>query len=563
AYAEPTTATEQQLAAIWAQVLGLAQVGRHDNFFELGGDSILGLQVITQAKEIGLSLTPRHLFQQQTVERLAAVVNLESPAMPAIQAEQGLVSGVLPLTPAQHWLFEQQLSEPHHWNQSLMVTMSEAPDQARLARALRTVIERHDALRTRFDLSNGPTARIEAIVPCEDLLLSVDLSQVSDQELAAAVSNEAERYQQSLNLEQGPLFRAVLFDLGPNRPGRLLLIAHHLVVDGVSWRILLEDLEQAYLAEEGSALVVPPKTTSIKQWTEAAQALAESGALLGELDFWAKQDRSTDRSLPLDDPAGERTEASAEICHVGFSREETEAMLRQAPAAYRTQVNDLLLAALLQTFHRWTGKEELLLDLEGHGREPLIPGADLSRTVGWFTSIFPLLLRLPGGSTGEVVKDIKEQLRAVPSGGVGYGVLRYLTRSPETERLRRQTAAQVCFNYLGQLDQGGAEQTLFALAPEPTGREHGSSNRMRYELSINADVTEGRLSVSWTHSRARIKPATIEMLAASYRQRLRDLIAHCCAPDAGGYTPSDFPDVEIEQGALDNILEIMERNHAR
>ena len=141
--------------------------------------------------------------------------------MPAIQAEQGLVSGVLPLTPAQHWLFEQQLSEPHHWNQSLMVTMSEAPDQARLARALRTVIERHDALRTRFDLSNGPTARIEAIVPCEDFLLSVDLSQVSDQELAAAVSNEAERYQQSLNLEQGPLFRAVLFDLGPNRPGRL------------------------------------------------------------------------------------------------------------------------------------------------------------------------------------------------------------------------------------------------------------------------------------------------------------------------------------------------------
>ena len=445
----------------------------------------------------------------------------------------------------------------------LMALVDHAPDQARLARALPTVIERHDALRTRFDLSNGPTARIEAIVPCEDFLLSVDLSQVSDQELAAAVSNEAERYQQSLNLEQGPLFRAVLFDLGPNRPVRLLLIAHHLVVDGVSWRLLLEDLERAYLAEEGSALVVPPKTTSIKQWAEAAQALAESGVPLGELEFWAKQKRSTHRSLPLDDPTGGRTGGSAETCHVEFSREETEALLRQAPAAYRTQVNDLLLAALIQTFHRWTGEEQLLLDLEGHGREPLIPGTDLSRTVGWFTSIFPLLLRLPGGSTGEVVKDIKEQLRAVPSGGVGYGVLRYLTRSPETERLRRQTAAQVCFNYLGQLDQGGAEQTLFALAPEPTGREHGSSNRMRYELSINADVAEGRLSVNWTYSRARIKPATIEMLAASYRQRLRDLIAHCCAPDAGGYTPSDFPDVEIEQGALDNILEIMERNHAR
>jgi amino acid adenylation domain-containing protein/non-ribosomal peptide synthase protein (TIGR01720 family) len=563
AYAEPTTATEQQLAAIWAQVLGLARVGRHDNFFELGGDSILGLQVITQAKEIGLLLTPRQLFQQQTVERLAAVVNLESPAMPTIQAEQGLVSGLVPMTQAQRWLFEQRLSEPHHWNQSLMVTMSEAPDQARLTRALRRVIEQHDALRTRFDLSNGPTARIEASVPCGDLLSSVDLSRVSDQELTAAVSNEAEGYQQSLNLEEGPLFRAVLFDLGPNRPGRLLLIAHHLVVDGVSWRILLEDLERAYGVEQGGQPVFPPKTTSIKQWTDSAQALAESGVLLGELDFWAKQDQSMDRSLPLDDPAGERTEASAETCHVGFSREETEALLRQAPAAYRTQVNDLLLAALVQTFHRWTGQEQLLLDLEGHGREPVIPGTDLSRTVGWFTSIFPLLLRLPGGSMGEVVKGIKEQLRAVPSGGVGYGVLRYLARSPETDRLRRQSAAQVCFNYLGQLDRGSSEQALFGLASEPTGREHGSSNRMRYELSINADVTEGRLSVNWTYSRARIKPATIEMLAASYRQRLCNLIVHCCAPDAGGYTPSDFPDVAIEQDALDNILEIMERNHAR
>ncbi|MBA5872920.1 MAG: amino acid adenylation domain-containing protein [Nitrospira sp. CR1.2] len=563
AYEAPKTQPEQQLAAIWAQVLGLAQVGRHDNFFELGGDSILGLQVIAQAKEVGLSLTPRQLFQQQTIEALATVVNRESAAAPTIQAEQGFVSGTLPMTPAQQWWFEQRLSEPHHWNQSLMLTISESPDRARLASALGLLLERHDALRMRLDVSNGPTARIEALVPSEELLTCVDLRELSEDAITNVIAGEAERCQQSLHLEQGPLFRALLFDLGPRRPSRLLLIAHHLVVDGVSWRILLEDLERAYLAGEEQQADFPPKTTSIKQWTEAAQTLAKSGALSSAAAFWSAQDQPGALSLPLDDPTGARTEASAETCHLSFSREETEALLRQAPAAYKTQVNDLLLAALVQTFHQWTGEDRLLLDLEGHGRESVVPGTDLSRTVGWFTSMFPLLLRRPDGSTADIVKGIKEQLRAIPSGGVGYGLLRYLAHTPESERLRHQTAPQVCFNYLGQLDRGGPEQTLFGLASEPTGREHGASNRMRYELTINADVTDGRLTVMWSYSGARFRRATVEMLAASYRRCLCELIAHCCAADAGGYTPSDFPDVQIDQDALDNILETMERSHAR
>ncbi|WP_246507582.1 condensation domain-containing protein, partial [Nitrospira defluvii] len=543
--------------------LGLAQVGRHDNFFELGGDSILGLQVIAQAKDVGLLLTPRQLFQQQTIEALAAVVIRESVAAPVIHAEQGLVSGPLPMTPAQLWWFEQQLSELHHWNQSLMVTISGQPDRARLARALGLLLERHDALRIRIDLSNGPMARIEAAVPSEELFTCIDLREMSDEASTEAIAGEAERYQQSLHLERGPLFRAILFDLGPERPSRLLLIAHHLVVDGVSWRIVLEDLERAYLAGEEHQTAFPSKTTSIKQWTEAAQALAKSGALSREAAFWNEQDQPGDLSIPLDDPAGARTEASAETCHLSFSREETEALLRQAPAAYKTQVNDLLLTALVQAFHQWTGEDRLLLDLEGHGRESVVPGTDLSRTVGWFTSMFPLLLRRPDGSTADIVKGIKEQVRAIPSGGVGYGLLRYLAHTPQGERLRHQTAPQVCFNYLGQLDRGGPEQGLFGLASEPTGREHGASNRMPYELAINADVTDGRLTMMWTYSGARFMRATVEMLAASYRRCLCELIAHCCAADAGGYTPSDFPDVQIDQDALDNILETMERSHAR
>jgi amino acid adenylation domain-containing protein/non-ribosomal peptide synthase protein (TIGR01720 family) len=562
AYEAPATETEQQLAAIWAQVLGLPQVGRHDNFFELGGDSILALQVIAQAKQIGLSLTPRQLFQQQTIHALAVAAHLEADRSPAIQADQGTVSGSFPMTPAQRWWFEQRLSEPHHWNQSLMVTLSEPPDRARLARAIRWLLDQHDGLRSRFERTNATTARIEAAVSPDEALVVIELHQQADSEISTAIAREAERYQQSLDVERGPLFRAVLFYPGPQRPAMLLFIAHHLVVDGVSWRILLEDLQRVYRDEAGVAPAAWPKTTSIKQWTEAAQQAAQSETVLNELPFWEKQVSSELSGLPLDHPAADGTEASAETCPVTFTRAETEALLREAPAAYRTQVNDLLLAALAQTFQRWTGQGHLLVDLEGHGREPFVPGTDLSRTVGWFTSIYPLLLRLPQGSTGEVIKGIKEQLRAVPSGGVGYGLLRYLSQHPGAVRLQQPPSPQVCFNYLGQLDRGTAGQSLFELAAGPTGREHGPSNVMRYEFNINADITDGCLTVNWTYSRARIDRSTMDRLAASYRRHLCDLIAHCCSPEAGGYTPSDFPDVDLDQDALDTILQSME-SHAR
>ncbi len=335
------------------------------------------------------------------------------------------------------------------------------------------------------------------------------------------------------------------------------------MVDGVSWRILLDDVQRVYLHDAEVSSMVWPKTTSITQWTEAAQVMADSEPMLEELAFWEKQKSSDETPLPLDDPGGDRNEASAETWTVLFTEKETEALLREAPAAYHTQVNDVLLAALVQTFHHWTGRNHLLLDVEGHGREPFVPGTDLSRTVGWFTSIFPLLLRLPHGSTGDVAKGIKEQLRAVPSGGVGYGLLRYLAHFPEAECLRHDRPAEVCFNYLGQLDRGTSAESVFELVSDPTGREHGASNRMRYEFNINADITEGRLTLSWTYSRTRISRATMERLAASYRQHLSELIAHCCSPEAGGYTPTDFPDVDIDQQALDTILQSMERSHAR
>jgi non-ribosomal peptide synthase protein (TIGR01720 family) len=343
-----------------------------------------------------------------------------------------------------------------------------------------------------------------------------------------------------------------------------LLIAHHLVMDGVSWRILLDDLQTAYAQQlEGRSIHLPEKTSSFKQWAERMLLFAESDALRHELEHWDHSERGASSPVPVDHPEGDRTEQMGEAIACSLTEEETEALLRNAPAAYQTQINDLLLTALAQTFTGWTGSDRLLIDLEGHGREDLFPDLDLSRTVGWFTSIFPVALVLPQGSLGKMLKSIKEQLRKIPSGGVGYGALRYLSSSAGADRLRTQLPAQVCFNYLGQLDPGAPERRLFTLAPESTGGEHATTNPMRYELTISAEIAAGRLGMTWSYSRSRYRRTTIETLGASYRQYLCELITHCLSIDAGGYTPSDFPDVDIEQDALDALLEKVERSHAR
>ncbi|BCA53909.1 hypothetical protein W02_10490 [Nitrospira sp. KM1] len=560
----PATQTEARLAAIWAQVLGLVQVGRHDNFFELGGDSILVLQVISRAREAGLSLTPRHVFQHQTVAELSRMVDDKQDQTPQVEAEQGAVTGTTPLTPAQRWFFEQAWPHPHHWNQSILVTMREVPERAVLEPAIEQVLAQHDGLRTRFMTASSQAANI---LPAEDstrVLSYVNLSDVPAGGEAEAVEQTAEHFQCSLHLSEGPVFKAAVFDLGKARPPRLLLVAHHLVIDGVSWRILLEDLQNAYLQQHGDQIIsLPPKTTSVKYWAERLEAFAQSDRLKEELHYWTRPQQGLSLPLPVDDPAGIKDERQAQAVSSSLSEKDTTALLREVPAAYQTQISDVLLAALVQTFAEWTGRDHLRLDLEGHGREELFGDVDVSRTVGWFTSIFPVVLRLPQGSLGDVLKDVKEQLRDIPSRGTGYGVLHYLSKMPEAAELRTHPPSQLCFNYLGQIDQGTPAQSFFSLCQDSPGTEHAPSNPQRYELTLQAEIVDGRLGLTWVYGGERYRRTTIESLAASYQRNLCALIAHCSSEEAGGYTPSDFPDVAIEQGALDAILEKMEQSHAR
>ncbi|MEH2154021.1 amino acid adenylation domain-containing protein [Nostoc sp.] len=550
-FVSPHTHTEEVLAKIWRDVLVLKQVGIHDNFFELGGDSIISMQIIAKGNQAGLKLTPKQLFQHQTIAELATVAGIIS----TVKSEQGLVTGVVPLTPIQKWFFEQNLPEPHHFNQSFLLEVPANLQPELLKQALQKLLHHHDALRLRFVQQDGQWQQYNS--DASDVSLGIaDLSYLPPAEQLNAIALRADAAQRTLNLTDGSLMRVILFNLGKS-PARLLIVIHHLAIDGISWRILLEDLSEAYKQlEVGKSIQLPAKTTSFKDWAIRLQDYARSPELHAQRDYWLDLMRFPIAPLPLDYAAvaQDNTVASSQIVSVYLSIEQTRALLQDVPGAYNTQINDVLLTALVQTFTRWTGSHSLLIDLEGHGREDLFEDVDLSRTVGWFTSIFPVLLKLEDrNDPGEVIKSVKEQLRRIPNRGINYGIRRYLS-SDESNQLKAFPQGELSFNYLGQFDQTQLATLGWKYAQESSGSIHSPKGQRSHLLTVNGLVVEGRLKLEWQYSEHFHSWATVEKLANQYIEALEAIIAHCLSPDAGGYTPSDFPEVEFSQEALDELL---------
>jgi non-ribosomal peptide synthase protein (TIGR01720 family) len=548
-FTAPRTPVEAKLATIWSQALRLEQIGIYDNFFELGGDSILAIQVIALARESGITLTPRLLFENQTIAELAAVAVQGSEISTAAQLP---VQGNAPLVPIQHWFFEQELANPFHYNQSFIFTVSKRLDLSVLERALAHLERHHDALRIRFATVSSPTLQIFASPSNSVPLEHADLTSVADGALREIIELRAADAQQTLNYIDGPVWRVVYFDCGPQRSARVLIVVHHLAVDGVSWRILLEDLERCYQQEAaGESMRLPQKTTSVKEWAERLSTFMDRNEVPGGVRYW--HENATDREsavVPIDLDDGENLESSARTIAVCLDVAETEALLQQAPSAYNTQINDLLLTALGQALHEWTGKTCLEVNVEGHGREDFIDGINLSRTVGWFTSIYPVRLQMTEQGIGEQIKSIKEQVHALPARGIGYGLQRYLRPDP---MLRPEP--QILFNYFGQFDQVVRGSGLFAFAEEGTGAWHSPQARRRYLIEINSLVKNGRLEVAWTYSSNRHVSTTIEKLSFRFLFHLRQIIGHCLGSGIRSRTPSDFPLSAINQKALDVLVE--------
>jgi amino acid adenylation domain-containing protein/non-ribosomal peptide synthase protein (TIGR01720 family) len=547
----PEGEVEEILCGVWAGVLRRDTVGVHDDFFELGGDSILSIQIVSRARKAGVHITPRQLFENPTVASLARVAGREAPA-----AGSGPAAGVVELTPIQRRFFASGTPEPGHFGMPLLFSAGAPLHLAHLQEALDALLAHHDMLRARFTRGDDG-AWVQEIAPEARVAVEVvDQRALDDGQARDAVERAGGELQRTMELERAPLARAVYFDRGEHRPARLLLVIHHLVTDGVSWRILLEDLQDAYLQRaRGEAVRLPARTTSFQEWAARLAAHAETDALRGQAELWLA---GADAPPLPRDGTGPNRAGDAESVRVELTVDETSSLLHEVPAAYRTQVNDVLLTALARAVAAWTGEARVRVDLEGHGREELFDGVDLSRTVGWFTSVYPVLLDVSAADDeGTALKAVKEQLRAVPDRGVGYGILRYLGPAEVREALSARPAAEISFNYLGQADSSTSHDSLLAPAWEPVGStEHGHAPRAHL-LSTSAMVEAGRLGVRITYSPHVHHRGTVERLAAGFAAELRALIDHCVAPEAGGYTPSDFALAGLDQDTLDFLSDAL------
>jgi len=516
-FTAPATPNEHALAAIWAKILRVERVGTHDNFFELGGDSILSIQVIARAREAGLTLTPRQLFENPTVAALAAIAMDTPTTTPSsVHAE---ITGPFQPSPIQEWFLTQELEGANHWNQTFLFAVSERLDPTALTAALRAIVQHHSALRQRFIRRNNIWEASIHADPDDDILTLHDFAGMENGRLTRQIERACKVEQARLSFEFGPLLRAAYMDCGEDRPGRLLITVHHLAVDGVSWRVLLEDVEKAYRqAAAGKPVTLPAATAPFSAWAGQVRAWSKSDAAKTDTTFWQNALSQNAAAATLrsegEDGYGSNTEGDTYTLRARLSAAETEALLQCVPAAYNARINAPLLAALVHSVHQvHPVPQGLAIHLEGHGRESHIGSdMDISRTVGWFTTIFPVHLQ-HNADYAATIRAVQQQLDALPGNGSGFSAL----------GLKHD--AGILFNYLGRMDSITDGSELFHFAPESTGPWHCQTAERKYQIEINAQVIGGELEVAWAAGRQLHSEEQIQQFADGFQAALQQIIA--------------------------------------
>ncbi|HEX2133793.1 MAG TPA: amino acid adenylation domain-containing protein [Actinophytocola sp.] len=543
------TQAETLLAGLFAEVLGLAHVGADDSFFDLGGDSIMSIQLVSRARQAGVRITPREVFERRSVADLAAVAQLLDDQV--TEAHDAGIGELVP-APIAHWLLDEGGAHPADvagFHQSMVLTTPARLTADRLTAMVATLLDHHDALRMRVhrdDAGWRTTIGERGSVPAA--VTKIDVSTVDHEGMAGVLAEQATAARAEIDPETGDMCRFAWLDAGPDRPGRLLVVLHHLVVDGVSWRIITEDLAATWRGED-----LAPVGTSYRSW--GALLAAQAGARASELELWTEQLRHPEPLLgdrPLD-PAVD-TAATAATVSVELSAADTEVLLADLPAAYHASMQDVLLTALVMAVGGTA------VDVEGHGRADL-PGTDLSRTVGWFTTSYPVRLDpagpeawTGGPAAGSALKNVKEALRALPDAGLGFGVLRHL--EPTTAAvLAGYPRPQIGFNYLGRL---GAPAEPADWAPA-AGMGGGAGDHMRlpHSLEITAVTQDGpdgpTLSATWLYPTGVLTRERVRALAERWRAALATLATHARGTDVGGFTPSDLNLVALSQEDIESF----------
>lgn len=578
---------ETILRTLFEEVLGLPEVHPAQSFTGLGGDSIQAIQVVSRARLAGVVVTTREVLRSESVSALAAASRTDDNRA---GGQRGPVEpprrfGPLAPTPIMEWIGE--LDGPvDSYNQSLVVRTPAGFDAAAAERVVQALLDTHDVLRLRLPeglATPVPAAEIPepGTVAAAGLVQRVDARTVPDEELPALTRRHMRTARGLLSPRDGTVLRAVLLDRGAERQGRLALVVHHLAVDGVSWRILQDDLRTCWAALAAGADPAPDAVhTPFAHWADLLRAEATSGRRMAEAARWEDVLRTAPAPLAgVREPGGLDPETERNTHVLTLPPEFTGPLLTAAPGLVNGTVNDVLLTGLALAVLSWRralpggaredaahdpARGRVLVDVEGHGREDMVDGLDLSRTVGWFTTVYPVGLdlgrtdladaRAAGPALGAALRLVKEQLRAVPDKGIGFGLLRHLnTRTGPV--LARRGIPEIGFNYLGRFPMGddgdwsAAPGHAFALDDADEGFP------MAHAVEVNAAAHEGpdglTLSATWTWAGNAYPGDRVRALAEEWFTMLRALARHTTRPGAAGLTPSDVSLADISQADLD------------
>ncbi|MGQ5207111.1 plipastatin non-ribosomal peptide synthetase PpsC [Bacillus subtilis] len=553
-YDPPRNDLEDQLVLIWQEVLGIQRIGIEDSFFELGGDSIKALQVSARLGRYGLSLQVSDLFRHPKIKDLSPFICKSERII-----EQGPVQGDVPWMPVQQWFFSQDIEERHHFNQSVMLFHSGRLSENALRPALKKLAEHHDALRMVYRNDGKRWIQINQGIHESQLysLRTSDLSQ-SESGWETQIKQEVADLQQSINLQEGPLLHAALFK---TLTGDYLFLAiHHLIVDGVSWRILLEDLSSGYQqAAAGQTIQLPPKTDSYQEYARRIQEYAQSSKLIREEAYWRSVEEQQAAELPYEIPHHLNIDSSKrDSLSFSLTEADTAVLLQNVNYAYGTDTQDILLTAASLAICEWTGGSKLRIAMEGHGREHILPELDISRTVGWFTSMYPALISFENhrDELGTAVKTVKDTLGRIPNKGVGYGMLKYLTH-PENKSITFSKTPEISFNYLGQFNDIERQDT-FRPSSLGSGKDITHTWKREQIIEMSAMAADKKLHFNLSYPPARFHRNTMEQLINRIEHFLLDIMKHCAGQQKAEKTLSDFSSQSLTAEDLDSISSLVE-----
>ena len=543
-YVEPSSKEEQAMAKVWEKALGLTRVGINDDFFELGGDSIKAIQVVSLLAGEGLNIEVKDILVYRTISKI--LLNVEQNSQ-VNDYEQGIIDGNFGFTPVVKWFFNKRFNNPNYFNQSILLELKNDIDIQKLEMAFVKIIEHHDGLRVNYSPDIDKLYFNNRDLYQEFNIESFNIAGLTIQEQEKKLEEICMCLKAGFDIEEGLLIKAAIIHFGDN--DKLFITIHHLAVDGVSWRIILEDLFTAYEAmENGSHVSFPQKTASLKDWYEKLVSIKNSENVMKEKDFWNSY-ADFRFELPVDTETEDWSTASRSSVKGYINEEETSKLLTDANKTYNTSAEDLLVTALAKTVKDWAGLCEIVIEMENNGRN--LEGINVARTLGWFTAMYPLKICIDGDDTGEQIKQIKESIREVPQNGVGYGILKYLTEA-NTKIDERMT--ELRFNYLGRFDKE-SDNHMFTYSHLKTGSETCLTNAMTAKLEINCMVVNGRFEFEVLYNNKAYKEETMSGFRDRYMSNLKNIISCTVASEDVYFTPSDFDTLDMEQEELDSLFE--------